>query len=53
VCVAQKRLSDVRIYVVWHRKHNQVAESQEGMLSADSGVAGPISQRQAHEVGEP
>ncbi len=25
VCVLQKRRSDVWPYVVWHRKHNQVA----------------------------
>jgi hypothetical protein len=53
VCVAQKRSSDLRPYVVWHRKHNQVAESKEGTLPAGSDVAGPISQRQEHEVGEP
>jgi hypothetical protein len=31
--------------------HNQVAKSKEGTLPAGSGVAGPTSQRQAHEVG--
>ena len=40
----------MQVCVVLHRKHNQVAENKEGTLPVGSGVAGPISQRQAHDL---
>jgi hypothetical protein len=55
MCVAPggKSRSDVQVCRVWHRKHNQVAENKGGTLPVGSGVAEPVSKRQAHEVGEP